>query len=132
MEQIEIFSEEEMRYAVYTHKGEHTGFLNSDLIKQQGITEEGIKRLLDLHKLKSIVFDCMRDTDDVDELHYLADCVEHVEYALQEAWGFPLDRNFHRWWDVPKCSCPELDNRGRYGTEYRIIDCKCPVHGSLE
>ena len=132
MEKIEMFSEEEMRYALYSHKGEHIGFLNSDLIEQQGVTEEGIKRILDLHKLKSIVFDCMLDTDDADELHYLADCVEHVEYALQEAWGFPLDRNFHYWRNVPKCSCPELDNRERYGTEYRIIDCKCPVHGSLE
>jgi hypothetical protein len=60
----------------------------------------------------------------------VARIVEGMEYTLQFLWGFPVDRNFHRYWyDVKGCVCPKLDNKDRFGTPYRVINPQCPFHG---
>lgn len=56
--------------------------------------------------------------------------LEKLEYKMQSLFGFPLNRNYHRHWlSVPGCSCPELDNKDYYGTEYRLFDSDCKIHG---
>lgn len=117
---------------IYTWEGDLTGILDRDLVSKQHLTEQQIAKIKELHCVKSIIFDCMFDSDDKEELHILAELLERLEYALQQAWGFPQDRNKHMWWRVFKCTCPTMDNEDAYGTEYRCINTKCPVHGSLE
>jgi len=51
------------------------------------------------------------------------------EYALQQAFGFPQDTNFHRYWDWPGCSCPVFDNMDRWGTDQKVVSPNCVVHG---
>lgn len=60
----------------------------------------------------------------------VAQIVESFEYVTQFLWGFPLDRDFHRYWNrVKGCECPHLDNQERCGTHYRVINPICPFHG---
>lgn len=57
--------------------------------------------------------------------------VEGIEYTLQLLWGFPLDRNFHKWWNrIKDCKCPMMDNDDMFGSEYRIYNSDCPYHGA--
>lgn len=117
---------------IYTWDGNPVGILDEKLVSKQKLTEQQIAKIKELHCVKSIIFDCMFDSDDKEELHILAELLERLEYALQQAWGFPQDRNKHMWWRALKCTCPTMDNEDAYGTEYRCINMKCPVHGSLE
>jgi hypothetical protein len=50
------------------------------------------------------------------------------EFALQAAWGFDRDANFHPSWEFPHCSCPTMDNRERSGTPYKVVTRGCKVH----
>ena len=50
------------------------------------------------------------------------------EFALQEAWGFDRDANFHPSWEFPQCSCPTMDNRERSGTPYKVVISGCKIH----
>jgi hypothetical protein len=52
-----------------------------------------------------------------------------IEFRLQDAWGFPRDANYHRFWRRPKCLCPQYDNDDSYGTGYSYITASCPLHG---
>lgn len=104
--------------------------LNPDLIKKQKLTPSDIERVVDWHLRLQEVMELMAGTRDSEYLHILAQTVESIEYALQEAWRFPRNRNKHSWWlRVPNCRCPQMDNRERWGTKYRIINGSCPVHG---
>lgn len=42
------------------------------------------------------------------------------QYALQRAWGFPEDPNYHRAWWIKGCTCPKMDNDDNYPTGYSI------------
>lgn len=61
----------------------------------------------------------------------VARVIEGLEYACQVCWGFPLDKDFHRYWfTVEGCTCPKLDNKDYITTNYRIYATDCPYHGN--
>ena len=103
--------------------------LNPALIVRQGITDMGtINELKQTHEDRFRIFEAMENTNDVKDLKEFAFQFECLEYEQQKLWGFPQDRNFHCWYDVPKCSCPKMDNADNKGSEYRIISADCPIH----
>jgi len=62
----------------------------------------------------------------------LISVVELIEFNLQEALGFPKNRNYHKYWKYLKgCTCPKLDNKELFGTDYRIYLANCPWHGDF-
>lgn len=103
--------------------------LNEKLLEKQGIDEEGKALIIELHKTKDSIFKEIEATDKPDVLEFLAGQVTHVEFALQRAWGFPQSASYHRFWNTPKCSCPQMDNEERYGTKQFIITTSCRLHG---
>jgi hypothetical protein len=115
------------KYTVY-YKGEPKTLLNQNLVKRQGIDDVGLDIIKSLHNQKFSYLEKMEGTDDPEKLKELAQKIEEVEFRLQKEWKFPLSKNYHRWFDVPKCTCPKLDNADYIGTDYRIITPGCPVH----
>jgi len=126
-EQIDIYSEENMD--VFTDNGEYITSLNGTLARKQGITAEDIELLKDTHVMRRIIFNCMEQTDDPSQLKRLAKMFEDLEFLQQELWKFGADKRFHRWFEVPKCSCPILDNLDCLGSEVDVVDVTCKVHG---
>jgi hypothetical protein len=116
------------KYAIMC-KGAIVGYISENLCKKQNLSDETINLICETHSTKCGLLEDMENTDDKQELRALALQVEEIEFALQRMWGFTEDRNYHRWWEVPKCLCPHWDNRDNYGTPYRIINKECPVHG---
>lgn len=115
--------------------GKPTYRLNESLAKQQKVTSEQLANLVRLHERKLMLFDQMQELDPHTQqakLKALAAVFEQIEYQLQENWNFTQDRNFHEWYLVPHCSCPQLDNQDRKGTPYRVITQTCPIHGKRE
>lgn len=105
--------------------------LNESLVRKQHITEMGIVSLKILHQERHRYIKGMAETDvsQREVLQWFVRKIKEADFALQQAWGFPQDENYHRWWEVPHCLCPHLDNAENYGTQYRIINGQCPVHG---
>ena len=104
--------------------------LNPALVMKQGLDLFNIGVLLELHVEKLKYMEKMEATDDVTELKNLADAIEYVEFEMQAHWGYPKDVRYHEWYNIPKCTCPSMDNKDRRGTDYCIISSDCPIHGS--
>lgn len=51
-----------------------------------------------------------------------------IEYELQDLWKFKRDKKYHRFWEIPGCECPKLDNEDCY-PHRRVINEGCPYHG---
>jgi hypothetical protein len=99
--------------------------LNEALLKKQGINKETEALLEDEYNfLSSVLADPELYTDPVAE-------VEKREYNLQRLWGFPQDRNYHRYWKhIKGCTCPKRDNEDPMYFGRRITVSDCPWHGS--
>ena len=102
--------------------------LNKYLVDRQGLSFGAVEKIKNLHIFKHILFEKMKVCPEEDLAQY-NEYVVACEYALQRAWGFPEDENYHRFWNTPRCLCGNvMDNEERYpyGNYYRNIGC--PVH----
>jgi hypothetical protein len=119
------------KYAV-EYNGQVT-VLNSYLVESRHIDDETLERLKETHVVRLKIFEAAREAaehDDVDTLRKLASIFTALEFEQQALWGFSQDADFHRWFDLPGCTCPKSDNVDRLGTPYSVIDLQCPIHGS--
>jgi hypothetical protein len=115
------------KYIVF-YNGKPVTALNPRLVAKQGITDEGLEKLKKLHQDRLFIEDEMYKTESPIFLKTLNRTWTTIQFDLQEAWGFEKDAKFHRFWEVPKCTCPKLDAIDNY--PYRqIINMSCPVHG---
>lgn len=122
----------ELPHAV-VHQGVVICYLNHNLLELLELRDVSPDRVLELKELHCRLYEvyrAMEATDSVWELRKLAKCVTGIEFAQQRAWGFQENENFHRWFEVPKCLCPKMDNTEQLGTLYRLIYRDCPIHGS--
>lgn len=103
--------------------------LNPELLKQQKVSKKNEALLYESHRIKADILKQMEQSNNPSVLKILAGMVESMECYQQMLWGFPVNRDFHYWWRVPKCQCPEMDNAERWGTKWRVISGACPVHG---
>lgn len=105
-------------------------FLNKETLKKQKVSIKNILLLKKEYIKKFMIFEKMKATDNKKDLIELNKKVLKLEFKIQKLWNFPKDANFHRWFDVPKCSCPKSDNYLALGTKFRHINKNCPIHGS--
>ena len=104
--------------------GEAILYLNGELIQRMNLSDESVMKISNLHKFKYLLFKKMEQCSEED-LPLLNEYVVACEYALQRAWGFPEDGDYHRHWLTPRCTCPNVDNEE--GWSYRPIYSKeCP------
>ena len=120
-----------MRDYTVMYEGKAMYTLNERLAIRQGVTDEQLETLKELHALKLALFERMNTTVDHAELKRGAACLEDIEFGMQRAWNFPEDRGMHEWYLIPGCTCPKLDNAERRypGAEQRIISADCIIHG---
>ena len=109
---------------------------NTLLAEEMKLTAEQRDAINDLHHELNKIFDeelkvktGRRDATNK-QLKKWDNEIKEIEFKLQEAWGFKQDSKYHRYWyDQPLCTCPKMDNKELVGTEHRLIDYRCPVHG---
>lgn len=112
------------------YNGEPQYMLNKYLFDSQDCWEN-IEAIVEAHELKLLLMDMISKEDSVPMLKSLAQDITEVEFELQSLWKFPKDIKFHRFWELPKCSCPKLDNSDSYPhRQYTRLDC--PLHGGNE
>ena len=103
--------------------------LNPRLVASQKLTAADIAKITALHAAKYKLIQRMRRAKKPETLKTLAWQVTETEYELQKAWGFPTDSKWHRFWELPKCSCGSLDNSDAWPTGHYSISGDCPIHG---
>lgn len=125
----DFFNSKKINKNLFVSYRGYSTIINENLLRAKGAFEnlDSIKKL---HIEKFKIFKKMEKTNDVEKLRNLANNIESIEYQLQELWCFPKDKNYHFWFDVPKCTCPMSDNMENRGTENRVIDKNCPIHGN--
>ena len=110
--------------------GEVILYLNGDLIQRRNLSYETVQKISNLHKSKYLLFKKMEQCPEKD-LPLWNEYVVACEYALQRAWGFPEDSDYHRYWLTPRCKCPKEDGQESLG--YRsIYNLNCPVYGGYD
>jgi hypothetical protein len=102
--------------------------LNQRLVEKQGLSQEEVWKIQDLHNVRRQIELAMEKTIDPGKLHALFQDWTWCQFELQKAWKFKEDANYHKGWLVPNCGCPVLDNEDRYPHGPYVINLSCPVH----
>ena len=106
--------------------------LNQKMVEQQELTEEDIKLVQLCYEQLFELFKEAKEEDDDVALHRIGKSIQNAEFNLQEAWKFPRDARYHRYWyRAPKCTCPIIDNDEAFGTGHNVIQANCPLHGFM-
>lgn len=102
--------------------------INLRLAYQRGLSEEAIHKIQNLYKEEEELFHTMEQEDDPYQLRNYAFDWYNIQTQLQAHWGFPLNENYHRWWNLPKCTCPKMDNDDAWPTGRYYMSSGCPIH----
>ena len=110
--------------------------LNEDLIASRGLSKKQVKKILKVHKEKLKILHMMREWsiesfDFQYALRTMANNITDIEFKLQALWGFPQSREYHKFWELPQCGCPKMDNDDRYPSGIYVYSEGCPIHGRL-
>lgn len=118
-----------MKYMILQNKFKRTSTrVNPILIRKMGLDFDSIKKIENLQRIRGYFFNIIEISDDFSEIKRISNIVTQINFQLQKLWKFDQDENMHRWFDIPKCSCPKLDNEESLGTPSRIIDPNCIIH----
>ena len=111
-------------------KPEH---LNQNLVARNNVSYEAQLQLCELYdKLGALLLSSKGELLTRADYDIISERVAVLEFELQRLWGFPQDKEFHRYWlNIGSCSCPKMDNMDRLGYG-RIINLGCPVHGTSQ
>lgn len=106
--------------------GKVVTWLNGNLIKDQEISEETLRKIMLSHGLKHILADRINATDDPRLLAYLGDMWTSLLFYQQKLWGLPRAEASHNWSEIPKCCCHVMNPYDeKIGPNVSI---KCPLH----
>lgn len=109
--------------------GKRKMWLNPHFLERNK-AEENIELIKELFVKKFKLFSRMDRSDKKETLMRLAEEVTQNEFEIQKAFNFEPNINFHRFWELPKCKCPHMDNQDMWGTGRFIYTEHCPIHGS--
>ena len=94
--------------------------LNEKLLDRQDCWDN-LDELKATHLSRLIVEHAMGLTDDAQDIKNLNKTWTELQFKLQELWGFPKNQDYHRFWDIPACTCPKMDN----GVEHELHSPGC-------
>lgn len=114
---------------VVNESGETICELNQTLIKKQNLSPETVELIKHQHIRKYETIKLMKSSRSSSNLRSLANIITEIEFTLQELWGFGRNIAYHRFWELPQCKCPKMDNSDNYPTGYYVRVENCPIHG---
>lgn len=114
----------------FTHVSSKLSMINQNLVNRQKVSADDVQKIVKLQTIRKYFYDFIELSNDKEEIRRLDKIITQIEFKLQRLWGFPQDRNHHRWFDVPKCSCPKWDNADSLVSDFRIINPNCILHGN--
>ncbi len=117
--------------AIYHDDGTYITSLNKNLVIKQKLSGDKIELLKLSHIQLNLIFKFMETTNNQHNLINLAEMVDNIESIQQLLWGFANNKSMRRWFEVPKCTCPKLDNIDLLSLDNAIISENCIIHGNF-
>jgi hypothetical protein len=102
--------------------------INKELLDTQKCWHN-LDKIKSLHKKRLELEEKMSNETDSGLLRQYDSDYSFLEFDLQDAWLFPRDARYHRFWNRPKCTCAKMDNDDRYPTGFYVISKSCMLHG---
>lgn len=102
--------------------------INQKLVERQGLTPEEVGKIQDLYKVDRQIQLAMERTIDPQKLRALFQDWTWCQFELQKLWKFKEDESYHKFWLVPNCGCPVIDNEDAYPKGPYSMNLNCPVH----
>lgn len=94
------------------------------------LTQEQVDVILALHEERLNIEEAMQTASGLQLKHLNVAWMTNQGY-LQLYWGFERDERFIRFWEVPGCTYPAIDNSEAWPTGYYSISGACPIHGGF-
>jgi len=90
---------------------------------------DNLELIKSLFKVKYKLFARMEKCTKRESIMKLASDITTNEFKIQEAFNFEPNTDFHRFWEMPKCKCPIMDNQDLFGINRNIYVEDCDIHG---
>ena len=120
-------SPERQKYVVYA--GKYTMALSRTFLVRNK-AERNLELIKELFQKKFKLFSRMERSKKQKTLMDLAELVWLNEQEIMKAFNFEVNKNFFRFWEMPGCTCPHMDNQERWGLDHGFIHSgDCPIHG---
>lgn len=109
--------------------------INLQLAEQRGLSTETILQIERLHAFRdsfenSIAF--LLGANNRKLTYEVGQMLFKIEEELQKLWGFPVNPNYYKFWDVPYCSCAKMDSNDSYPHGRYAISADCWLHSKEE
>ncbi len=116
---------------IVQYKGKNFSVINKNLARKQGLSDTALEAIKAYHILREAHIEELVETpiQEKKKLKQIGNNLTQIEFSLQKLWKFKKDRSYHRFWHLPKCSCPKMDNDDYLGTGYFLITSNCILHG---
>ncbi len=103
--------------------------VNLSLAKKYGLSKDSVIMISSLHQQRQVIFEALQ-SGVFKPSKRVNSILESIEESLQLQWFNKVDMKYYRFWDIPKCTCPKLDNSERYPYGNYIISESCKFHGN--
>jgi hypothetical protein len=103
--------------------------LNELLLKKQNIGPAKLEEIKELH-VQRLKIEESFTLGQISAEDY-KEAWEMNQFYLQDAWGFPQNAKYHRFWEMKGCTCRGYENLGRYPKGPYIYSKDCAVHGKV-
>ena len=105
--------------------------VNLSLAEERGLSYDDIRIVETLHKVRDRIHKKLK-AKEAEPTPAVSKFLEDIEETLGEIWFGKADLSYYKFWKVPKCTCPKIDNEEIYPSwaswaYYYSIDC--PLHG---
>ena len=115
---------------IFKHSTSDLYTISGGLINRQKVSPDDVEKIKSLHCIRFYFYDLIELSTDKAEIRRFAKIITQVEFQLQKLWKFNQNEDYHRWFEIPKCSCPKIDNSDYLGSGYRVVNPDCIVHGN--
>lgn len=102
--------------------------VNLSLAKKYGLSRDSVIMISSLYQQRQVIFEALQ-SGQFKPSKRLNSMLESIEESLQLQWFNKVDMKYYRFWDIPKCVCPKVDNTERYPYGNYIISENCKFHG---
>lgn len=106
--------------------------INLELAQRQNLNEAEIFQIEQLHYARSLLHEAIQQAiaaGNVNVARSIAKALPEIELELQKLWKFEQNLGYYKFWYVPACVCPVMDNEDRFPCGNYVISTDCPVHG---
>lgn len=102
--------------------------INYKLALKQNLNDDDIQKIELLHLVRQQVHKALFDGA-LNPTNAVGMMLQSLDSDLQTLWRFEKNDRFYKWWWVPTCTCPKIDNDDAYPCGYYTTNMSCPLHG---